>query len=76
MYAGMGILLLGEAWLMWRMEIVYMTLICFAAVSAFIVFYEEPVLRTKFGDDYIEYCRNVRRWIPRLRPFDNSQPAA
>jgi len=69
MYAGMGILLVGEAWLMWRMEIVYMTLICFAAVSAFIVFYEEPVLRTKFGDDYIEYCRNVRRWIPRLTPW-------
>jgi len=23
-----------------------------------------------FGDDYTEYCRHVRRWIPRVRPLD------
>jgi protein-S-isoprenylcysteine O-methyltransferase Ste14 len=31
--------------------------------------YEEPTLRRKFGADYEEYCRNVPRWIPRLRPW-------
>jgi hypothetical protein len=44
--------------------------------TIFIITFEEPTLRSKFGDDYAAYCRNVRRWIPRLRPFDNSQPAA
>jgi protein-S-isoprenylcysteine O-methyltransferase Ste14 len=29
-----------------------------------------------FGADYEEYCRNVRRWIPRLTPFDKPQTAA
>ena len=36
-------------------------------VHLFVVLYEEPVLRGKFGADYEEYCRNVRRWWPRIR---------
>ncbi|MGE5112551.1 MAG: methyltransferase family protein [Acidobacteriaceae bacterium] len=38
-------------------------------VHLFVVFYEEPTLRKKFGADYEEYCRNVNRWLPRLRPW-------
>ncbi|MGA8271216.1 MAG: isoprenylcysteine carboxylmethyltransferase family protein [Candidatus Sulfotelmatobacter sp.] len=34
-------------------------------VHLFVLFYEEPTLRRKFGADYEEYCRNVRRWWPR-----------
>jgi protein-S-isoprenylcysteine O-methyltransferase Ste14 len=39
------------------------------AVHLFVVFYEEPTLRGKFGEDYETYCRSVRRWWPRLRPW-------
>jgi protein-S-isoprenylcysteine O-methyltransferase Ste14 len=39
-------------------------------VHLFVVFYEEPTLRGKFGTDYEEYCRNVRRWWPRLGGWD------
>ncbi|HVH50304.1 MAG TPA: isoprenylcysteine carboxylmethyltransferase family protein [Candidatus Bathyarchaeia archaeon] len=35
-------------------------------VHLFVMFYEEPTLSGKFGADYEEYCRNVRRWWPRL----------
>ena len=38
-------------------------------VHLFVVFYEEPTLRHKFGTDYDEYRRNVRRWWPRLRAW-------
>src|SRR5258708_40130509 len=38
-------------------------------IHLFVVFYEEPTLRGKFGDDYLEYCRNVRRWGPRIRAW-------
>jgi protein-S-isoprenylcysteine O-methyltransferase Ste14 len=31
--------------------------------------YEEPTLSRKFGTDYDEYCKNVRRWVPRLRAW-------
>lgn len=35
----------------------------------FVVLYEEPSLRRRFGADYDEYCRNIRRWVPRLYPW-------
>ena len=38
-------------------------------VHLFVMLYEEPTLRSKFGDDYREYCRNVPRWLPRLIPW-------
>jgi protein-S-isoprenylcysteine O-methyltransferase Ste14 len=40
-----------------------------------VVFYEEPTLRKKFGADCENYCRNVRRWWPRLRGWDNPDKA-
>ena len=39
------------------------------AVHLFVLFYEEPTLRKKFGADYERYCQNVRRWWPRLKPW-------
>ena len=30
---------------------------------------EEPDLVKRFGEDYVEYCKNVWRWIPRLTPW-------
>lgn len=38
-------------------------------VHLFVLLYEEPTLRSKFGDDYLEYCRNVNRWLPRITPW-------
>jgi protein-S-isoprenylcysteine O-methyltransferase Ste14 len=40
-------------------------------VDLFVMFYEEPTLRGKFGADYEEYCRNVPRWLPRLHAWTN-----
>ncbi len=30
---------------------------------------EEPQLERRFGDSYREYCKHVRRFVPRLRPW-------
>ncbi len=35
----------------------------------FVVVQEEPSLRRRFGPRYESYCREVRRWLPRLRPY-------
>jgi len=43
------------------------------AVHLFVVFYEEPTLRRKFGKDYDDYCQNVSRWWPRVRGWDQLQ---
>jgi protein-S-isoprenylcysteine O-methyltransferase Ste14 len=42
-------------------------------VHLFVLFYEEPTLRGKFGADYEEYCRNVSRWWPRVRGWNRGQ---
>ena len=36
-------------------------------IHLFVTYYEEPTLRRKFGVEYEAYCRNVRRWWPRLK---------
>lgn len=79
MYVGMGIFLIGEALLLPAVtrEILIMAVVCWVVVTGFILVYEEPTLRRLFGEDYIEYCRHVRRWIPRptpLRDRGNSEP--
>ena len=38
-------------------------LLCF---HLFVILYEEPTLRRKFGREYEGYCRQVRRWWPGL----------
>lgn len=50
-------------------------LIGLPAVGCFyvaIVTAEEAYLRRKFGEDYVRYCRQVPRWIPRLKGFRES----
>jgi protein-S-isoprenylcysteine O-methyltransferase Ste14 len=38
-------------------------------VHLFVLLYEEPTLRRKFGADYELYCQNVSRWVPRIKPW-------
>src|SRR5213594_3533915 len=61
MYVGMGIALLGEAIVYPNLTLVMLGLIVvlWAAVTLFIIGYEEPTLRRIFGNDYAAYCRKV-----------------
>ncbi len=34
-----------------------------------VVYVEEPELRRRFGEQYDDYCRDVPRWLPRLRRY-------
>jgi protein-S-isoprenylcysteine O-methyltransferase Ste14 len=66
MYVGVASFVVGQAILFGSVAvgvyIVSVWLIC----NLFVVFYEEPTLRRKFGAEYEEYCRRVPRWLPRL----------
>ncbi|MGZ5442737.1 MAG: methyltransferase family protein [Thermoanaerobaculia bacterium] len=68
MYLGMFVFLVGEALLLPDITREMLIVLAGAAVLAhgFVFLYEEPKLRELFGDDYVEYCRHVRRWVPRL----------
>jgi protein-S-isoprenylcysteine O-methyltransferase Ste14 len=71
MYLGMGCLLIGEAFMLPEItrEMLIMTAALFLFVNILIMAYEEPVLRSMFGDDYVRYTREVGRWIPRLSAY-------
>jgi len=64
MYLGVLLLVLGQALLLGR-EILYLWAAgAWLMFTAFLVFYEEPQLRRRFGDDYDDYRARVRRWLP------------
>ncbi len=67
MYIGGLCLLAGLGLFEHSISILLMTLVVFAVVHVLVVSYEEPTLRKSFGGSYQEYCREVPRWIPRLR---------
>lgn len=63
MYVGVMLILLGEVQFMRSADLgIYMILV-FLAFTLFIIFIEEPRLRRDFGEEYEEYCRQVRRWL-------------
>jgi protein-S-isoprenylcysteine O-methyltransferase Ste14 len=71
MYVGFAVGWIGLWVIFGRADLVAIASVIAVAfgVHLFVVFYEEPTLRKKFGADYLEYCRNVRRWWPRARPW-------
>jgi protein-S-isoprenylcysteine O-methyltransferase Ste14 len=67
MYVAVAAVIVGQALLLGRVELLIYAPVFLAVVAAFVRFYEEPVLRRRFGDQYEKYRRAVRPWRPRLR---------
>lgn len=55
-FVGMGIAI-GSLWML----AAYVPL--GAYLSLYVIPREESYMRRTFGDDYVNYCRNVRRWL-------------
>jgi len=68
MYVGVLSILFGEVLFFQARRVLIFALFFALAVHLFILLYEEPTLRKKFGASYEEYCRAVPRWIPKLKP--------
>jgi protein-S-isoprenylcysteine O-methyltransferase Ste14 len=64
MYLGVGLILLGEAILFQSLMLLAYAGLIGVTFHLFIVCYEEPTLRRKFGAAYEAYCQAVPRWIP------------
>jgi protein-S-isoprenylcysteine O-methyltransferase Ste14 len=75
MYLGFGVGWIGLWVVFGRADLLAIAVACVAALGVvlFVLFYEEPHLRKIFGADYEEYCSNVRRWLPRMRAWDNER---
>lgn len=66
MYVSVVLVLLGESMLFESLGLLRYALVVWVFFHLFVVFYEEPTLRNKFGASYKDYCEAVPRWIPRL----------
>jgi protein-S-isoprenylcysteine O-methyltransferase Ste14 len=67
MYLGILLILAGEA-LFFESYVMCIYAAClFCLFQAFIIGFEEPSLKAKFGKEYEEYCQSVPRWLFRSR---------
>ena len=64
MYIGAWIVLSGFGLYLHSLSILLMASAVLLLAHCFVVLYEEPALREKFGAPYASYCNTVSRWIP------------
>lgn len=69
MYVGVAAIIFGQGLLLGDPRLFAYGLFVWLAFYLFVLGYEEPKLRKTFGQEYLEFCSNVPRWIPRLRPW-------
>lgn len=69
MYLGVLAMIVGEALFSGSRAVLLYGAGLAAVFHLFVRLYEEPYLRRRFGTEYEAYCRAVRRWRPRLRPW-------
>jgi len=67
MYLAVTLVLLGEAAILHSADLVAYWACFFVAANLFVIGYEEPYLRSRFGVSYDTYTQQVGRWVPRVR---------
>jgi protein-S-isoprenylcysteine O-methyltransferase Ste14 len=67
MYWSVAFVIFGEAAVFHSFALVELVAAFAVGVNVFVLLYEEPALRRKFGEEYEAYCKRVPRWLPRLR---------
>jgi protein-S-isoprenylcysteine O-methyltransferase Ste14 len=71
MYLAIVGILVGEALFFQSVTLGWMAAGIAAGFHVFVVFYEEPALKRRFGSSYERYCSKVSRWLPHCS--DNSR---
>ena len=66
MYVAVFWILLGQSLFFKSLWLFYYAIAAGIVIHLFVMFYEEPALRRKFGAEYDAYCRRVYRWLPRF----------
>ena len=72
MYVAVVSLIAGQGLLLGSRSVLEYAATVWLGFHLFVLLYEEPTLRASFGAEYDEFCANVRRWIPRLRPWQGT----
>ena len=66
MYVFVALALIGEAIFFETTILVLFAALAVTICHLWVVVYEEPTLKRKFGESYKIYCERVSRWLPRL----------
>src|SRR5215213_8766682 len=74
MYVAVVAAIVGQALVLGRLGLLVYAVVTWLVVAAFVRFYEEPTLASRFGADYEAYRRAVPAWWPRLRPWEPEGP--
>jgi len=69
MILGVMTVLLGEALGLWSKNILIWTGAFILINTVYFLFYEEPNLEKRFGEEYRIYKKHVPRWLPRLTGY-------
>ena len=70
MYVGVLTLILGWSAFLSSPLIVVYAAVMFVVFHIRVISHEEPWLNSQFESEWEAYQKNVRRWIPRLRPWN------
>jgi len=76
MYVAVTALILGQALLLADARLFLLAGTAWLVFHLFVLLYEEPRLRQRFGADYAAYCAAVPRWVPRFRPWQRRAEGA
>jgi len=66
-YISALLVVIGEAWLFLSLPLLLYSAAMAICFHLFVIGYEEPTLRRRFGESYEHYCRTVNRWAPAKR---------
>ena len=69
MYVAILVIVIGQSLVLGSGALLEYAALLWLFFHLFVVLYEEPRLGSRFGASYREYCRNVRRWWPRVEPW-------
>ncbi len=73
MYLSVMTIVLGEVLLTRSSALLVYWMVWFGAANLFVIGYEEPALRRRFGSSYENYARRVGRWLPRFTASASSK---
>ncbi|NIS83069.1 MAG: hypothetical protein GTO14_23355 [Anaerolineales bacterium] len=66
-YAGDAFIIIGLAFLTGSPTMLIYALLFMILIDRFVRLVEEPATKRRLGEEYVQYCERVPRWIPRLR---------
>ena len=69
MYLAVLAVIFGQSLALGNVSVLGYGALVWLGFHLFVLVYEEPALRKKYGEEYGTFCAHVPRWMPRLSPW-------